>query len=65
MGKSYRRIITSCGGGNPNLGAGPVGFGASSFGWASSINSQIACMVRCSLRICYACFRMVCLVTTA
>ena len=66
MGKGSPRVITSAGGGTPNLGAGPVSFEASSFfGRASSINSQTARMVRSSLRICSACFSMFCLVTTA
>ena len=65
MGKGSPRKITSGSGGSPTSAAGPVGFLASSFGRASSINSQIARMVRSSLRICSACASMVRLVTTA
>ena len=65
MGKGSQRMITSEGGGSPTCGVGPVGFEASYFGWASSIYSQIARMVCSNLRICYACFSIVCLVTTA
>ena len=44
MRKGAPRIITSGGGDSPTWGAGPVSFGASSFGRASGINSQIARM---------------------